>query len=80
MLKKSTSFSREVALETSVSGRVGSGLPLHANLPKIFLEMRPPSKMDDVQIIDILPSFSYRALLSLFKLFGTVLLIGLIYD
>ena len=70
----------DLALETPSSGRDGKGAsPPHVPCSGVTSEVRP-SKLDALLMKNIDPSFSYRALHSLLKQFGTVLRIRLIYD
>lgn len=76
----------DLALETTSSGRgegeiSPSSRPVKAApLSRSDSEVPPSSRMDALQMYNIDTSLSYRALHSIFKPFGTVLRIRLIYD
>lgn len=76
----------DLALETSSSGREGNGgsakqVPTQcASSPGETAGVHRSSNMDALKMTNIIPSFSYRALHTLLKPYGTVLRIRLIYD
>ncbi|MPC25494.1 hypothetical protein E2C01_018611 [Portunus trituberculatus] len=76
----------DVARETSSSGlsreenSPPQGLPTAASRSGSFSEGRISAGFDSLLMVNVNPSFSYHALHSLLKAYGTVLRIRLVYD